>query len=137
MKPHFATPVALHVDLKVDGRFYVSSEIRYWSKLLGMWIVIPVGFLTDLASVPRVPFAYWLVGGKANAAAVVHDFLCKYKIVPREKADAVFLEVAEITKVVAWRRKTMHAGVRAYAIITGKDGATKAPAKDDVYSGGA
>ena len=34
-------------------------------------ITIPAGFKTDLASVPRLPFAYWLTGGTANRPAVL------------------------------------------------------------------
>jgi hypothetical protein len=38
-------------------------------------IEIPIGFETDLASVPRVPIAYWLWGGRAHREAVMHDYL--------------------------------------------------------------
>ena len=38
-------------------------------------ITLPRGFVTDYDSVPRLPLAYWLLGGKRHKAAVVHDFL--------------------------------------------------------------
>ena len=37
--------------------------------------IIPEGFLTDYASVPRVPFAYMLFGGKYNRTGTLHDGL--------------------------------------------------------------
>ena len=36
-------------------------------------IEIPQGYQTDLASVPRIPLAYWRTGGKAVLPAIVHD----------------------------------------------------------------
>lgn len=38
-------------------------------------INIKPGFITDLASVPRIPFAYLMFGGIGNYAAVAHDGL--------------------------------------------------------------
>jgi hypothetical protein len=38
-------------------------------------IIIPEGFVSDMCSVPRIPFAYLLYGGIGNRAGVVHDAL--------------------------------------------------------------
>lgn len=37
--------------------------------------VIPSGMITDFCSVPRVPFAYTLFGGKYNRTGTLHDGL--------------------------------------------------------------
>ena len=37
--------------------------------------MIPEGFVTDFCSVPRVPFAYTLFGGKYNRTGTLHDAL--------------------------------------------------------------
>lgn len=37
--------------------------------------IIPEGMLTDFTSVPRVPLAYTLFGGKYNRTGVLHDGL--------------------------------------------------------------
>ena len=58
-------------------------------------IIIPEGFRTDLASIPRL--LHWLPhlhpNGRCRRAAVVHDFLysksCTYRISRRE-ADEIF-----------------------------------------------
>jgi hypothetical protein len=43
----------------------------------GEWCecIVPQGFVTDYCSVPRVPFAYMLFGGKYNRTGVLHDAL--------------------------------------------------------------
>jgi hypothetical protein len=38
-------------------------------------ITVPVGFETDLASVPRLPLIYMALGGKGPKSSVVHDWL--------------------------------------------------------------
>ena len=53
-------------------------------------IHVPHGFVTNFASVPRLPFAYLLFGGKGNRAAVVHDYLYSQADYPREWCDQVF-----------------------------------------------
>lgn len=50
------------------------SPLVYQSNTVGI-IVVPAGFKTDFASVPRVPIAFWLTGGLAKKAAVLHDYL--------------------------------------------------------------
>jgi hypothetical protein len=37
-------------------------------------ITVPVGFETDLASVPRLPLVYIALAGKGPKSAVVHDY---------------------------------------------------------------
>lgn len=60
----------------------------------GRVITVPVGFLTDLASVPRIPLIYSQLGnrGEAIRPAVLHDYLCREKIIPRAEADLLFHE---------------------------------------------
>lgn len=50
---------------------------------------VPAGFVTDLASVPRLPFAYWAFGNRARRAAILHDWLYTEGW-DREWADSVF-----------------------------------------------
>jgi hypothetical protein len=56
--------------------------------------VVPSGFITDYASVPRAPLTYLLFGGRGNAAAVVHDYLYQIHLpeVGKATADNVFRE---------------------------------------------
>lgn len=52
-------------------------------------LTVPAGFVTDLASVPRMPFAYWAFGNRARRAAILHDWLYTMRY-PREWADSMF-----------------------------------------------
>lgn len=74
------------------------------------WLVVPAGFMTDGASVPRLPLAYMLFGGRARKAATLHDYLYSRRR-DRAFADAVFLAAME-NEESAFVRWFMHAGVR-------------------------
>lgn len=66
-------------------------------------LTVPAGFITDLASVPRIPGAYLLFGNKARRAAIMHDWLYTRKF-DREWADSAFYHAMahEVNKASAW-----------------------------------
>ena len=78
------------------------APLRYRSERLGVEIVVPAEFITDLASVPRAPLAFWIAGGRGTRSAVIHDFPYQFgywitadgdrRHVSRDDTDAVFLE---------------------------------------------
>lgn len=74
---------------------------------------VPSGFITDFASVPRIPLAFWLFGNLGHRAAVVHDWLYSSKEVPRDEADSVLCELLKIT-VSSARANAMWAAVRLF-----------------------
>lgn len=88
------------------------GALAYFSAVLGKLIEVPAGFLTDYASVPRLPLAYAVLGGKGKKAAVVHDWLYKSQSVPRAVADAVFREALEASGYGPVVRAMFYAGVR-------------------------
>lgn len=96
------------------GLWLVLAPLIYESDVLGK-IEVPAGTTTDLASVPRIPLAYWLTGGAAEASAVVHDYLCETQVYTRQlswsKAAKVFLEAMKVEHVPAWRRYAMYIAV--------------------------
>lgn len=83
-------------------------------------LVVPEGFITDYASVPRVPLVYWLVGGVGNAAAVVHDYLYG-GLVPRMTADNAYAACLDASHVKPWQRRVLYAGVRTCGASRYKD----------------
>lgn len=93
------------------------------SAVLYELIEVPTGFVTDFASVPRIPFAYWLAGGAGDAAAVLHDFLYRFRNlfpfpdVTRRQADMVFLEALAASGVTYWRRQLMYFAVRLFGVF--------------------
>lgn len=74
-------------------------------------VIVPAGFITDLASVPRFPGMYLLFGGKARKAAVLHDYLYRESGNGRAWCDAVFYEAMRHEEP-GWRRAIMWMGVR-------------------------
>lgn len=53
-------------------------------------VVVPTGFVTDLASIPTVLFPVLRPDGQYMQAAIVHDYLYWFQISTREHADNVF-----------------------------------------------
>lgn len=101
-------------DNKDDGQWVLTAPLVYRSDVAKQTFTVPIGFQTDLASVPRIPIVYELTGATSNEAAVVHDFLYSTHPVTRAMADAVLQEASDVTGVPAWRRKLMYWGVRVF-----------------------
>lgn len=96
------------------GEWELVAELAFSSAVLGRLIIVPIGFRTDFASVLRLPFVYWLFGGVADEAAVVHDYLYSTGACSRKLADEVFAEASKACGVPAWRRGPMWLGVRLF-----------------------
>lgn len=103
----------LNVKQMSDEDWMLLGDLVYQSDILGE-IVVPLGFVTDFASVPRLPGAYWIAGGKATKEAVVHDYLYRNRIGTRAQADGVFLEAMKLNGQTWWRRRAMWAAVRLF-----------------------
>ena len=109
----FLTPLQVEQIDKDDWK--LLGPLVYWSVVLDRQLIVPEGFVTDFASVPRLPFIYWAAGGCAEAPAVLHDWLYRTgtEKASREQADGVFKEAIE-SRQYYWRLRawTMWAGVR-------------------------
>jgi hypothetical protein len=90
----------------IDPLIYVSEE--------GAEYVVDTGFSSDLASTPRLPFAYLLTGNTAHAPAALHDWLIHTNACPREEADAIFREAMESIGMPPSRIRRMYNAVRAH-----------------------
>jgi hypothetical protein len=93
------------------------DDLIFRSSIVGE-VVVPRGFETDFASVPRIPLAYWLTGDTAHLSAVVHDYLCRIWL-PAGRIDwytaaDVFLEAMRDEGVRAWRRRLMYWAVKYF-----------------------
>ena len=102
-------------DLRVhklpNGRWELLAPITYEVPGIGP-VTVPAGFDTDFASVPRLPFMFWLLGDRADYAAVIHDYLYRTGIVSRSVADKVFRTIAEEEGLGFFARWSMWAGLR-------------------------
>ena len=98
-----------------DKRWELVEELRY-QPLQGRLIVVPIGFQTNFASVPRIPIAFLLAGDTAQKSATVHDYL--YSGIEggfsRKRADAILLQAMKEEGLWWWRRSLMWFGVRLF-----------------------
>lgn len=102
-------------DLANDGQGeWVLHRPLEFVRKNGVRYVVPAGFSTDFASVPRVVFAYLLTGNTAHRPAVLHDWLIRLGICTREEADDIFLEAMESINMPSWRVAMMYQAVCAY-----------------------
>jgi hypothetical protein len=109
-----------------DKHFMLLANLEYRSIILGGTLEIPVGFVTDFASVPRLPIIYNLFGNRAHHESVPHDYLyqkhevmiiqeggsIKNVFVSRDVADSVFLEAMKVREKKLWMCACMFLGVR-------------------------
>lgn len=87
---------------------------------------VPMGFLTDGASVPRV--FWWLIPpwGRYGQAAVLHDYLCETGVVSdglndfyleRDRVDNIFNEAMGVLGVYTITRHIMYIAVCLFRIL--------------------
>jgi len=109
-----------HWRVLAPFKFYFGEEFSE------RHIYVPRGYLTDGASVPQ---AFWNLlppWGVYGQAAVAHDILCEYLsmtqtgkplTITRKQADDALREMMVILNVPVWKRETIYAAVRTYAIV--------------------
>ena len=78
---------------KDDGHWRLIAPLVYQSDVAGMIFTVPTGFITDLASVPRVPIAYLLARhverGERSSRLSVLDAPCAAQYCRRSAARGV------------------------------------------------
>jgi hypothetical protein len=101
----------LNLTVLFDDSFRLVDD--FYVSLEGVEVVVPEGFETDLASVPRLPIVYMAVGGRGHKAAVLHDWLYSTCMFPRLICDQYFYHALRESGVNYFYAKAMYAGVRA------------------------
>jgi hypothetical protein len=111
MKQHTVTFVEEpQVAILLDNRFRLLKDFPVWVD--DEWIIVPEGFETDLSSVPRVPIVFYWLGGRGHKEGILHDWMYKCNMFPREDCDDIFywaLRSERKTKAVSY---AMWKGVR-------------------------
>ncbi len=100
------------LDVADCGRWCVAAPLIYETHD-GQCITVPTGFLTDLASIPRVFHALIPVNGNHRQAAIVHDYLFVTQQFSRAETDGIFLQAMEDCGVRWSQRWAMYVAVRA------------------------
>ncbi len=109
MEPKFLTELETR-DLD-DGTCVLLSDLVYQSDVIGNVITVPKGFVSDKASVPRVPVIYMMFGDRAHREAVIHDYLYQTNMTTKSVADKVFKEAMGARKKGFLIRWGMYLGV--------------------------
>ncbi len=118
-KAGFRSPIVLEVieANSKDTTWMVSDCLIYHSMLTDTTYYIPEGFITNLASIPRL--FYWLFrpSGDMLEASVLHDYLydcvSNYDL-SRSTADAIFYEAMLSTKTPVWKAVLGYRVVRLF-----------------------
>ncbi len=78
----------------------------------GNTIDVPLGFMTDFASIPRIFRFLVSKWGKHGNAAVLHDYCYWAQDRSREESDRIFREAMEVSKTKGWRVFLIYWAVR-------------------------
>ena len=111
---------SIHWDNKLS--VWETDSVVYWIEN-GVDIWVPVGFQTDLATVPPPFSLLFKTFGKHNRAAIVHDYLFKKRgkikghTFTRPEIDRIFLNIMKADGVSSFFRNTMYLFVRLYTLI--------------------
>jgi hypothetical protein len=99
-------------EVGTSNEWKLLAPLLYASDLVNQVIQVPVNFVTDFASVPRIPLAFLLTGNTSHKAAVVHDYLYTTQPFSRSICDAILKEAILVCGEPAWRAQLMYLGVR-------------------------
>lgn len=91
----------------------VEPLVVRWSEG-GDSLVVPSGFVTDFASIPRRLQGFIPKLGPHLCPAIVHDYLYAEQICTRAQADAIFLEMMKDLGVSLATRRMMYWSVRLF-----------------------
>lgn len=125
----FKTPMDARIT--GDGKYWVIlAPLKYEHPDTKKMVTVPRGFVTDLASVPRLFWIAFPPCGKYTPAAVVHDYLYWTQPIDcnQECADNILLMAMKESNVNVTTRNAIYFAVRA----AGKDSLRKnRKAKDE------
>ena len=118
-KYEFLTKLNCDVFDSKKHKIQLTKELRAMTAF-GL-VIVPVGFISDFASIPW--WIRWLIPkmGKYNRSSVVHDFLYQYgrlrkddphSEITQEVADLIYKKLMEAQKVANWRKWTQWKGLR-------------------------
>ncbi|ECH9713658.1 DUF1353 domain-containing protein [Salmonella enterica subsp. enterica serovar Javiana] len=77
-------------------------------------ISVPAGFITDLASVPRIFWTLLPPDGKYAKAAIIHDWMYDNALRTKKEADLIFLDGMTVLGVPRWKRTIMYYAVKLF-----------------------
>ncbi|EAQ5940000.1 DUF1353 domain-containing protein [Salmonella enterica] len=109
----FTTPAILEMLEHYRWRVYEPFEF-YLSDDNSDVIEVPAGFVTDLATIPRIFWTILPPDGKYAKAAIIHDYLYDNALRTKKEADLIFLDGMTVLGVLRLKRKVMYWAVRVF-----------------------
>ncbi|HGA8806982.1 TPA: DUF1353 domain-containing protein [Salmonella enterica subsp. enterica serovar Saintpaul] len=109
----FTAPAILEMLDHYRWRVYEPFEF-YLSDDNSDVISVPAGFVTDLATVPRIFWTLLPPDGKYAKAAIIHDYLYDNALRTKQEADKIFLDGMTVLGVPKWKRAIMYQAVRLF-----------------------
>lgn len=100
-----------------SGKWVLLEDLEFETKR-GQKIIVPKGFVCDLASIPRILRPLFSVNGKHREAAILHDWLyykrgrVAFRSFTREQCDEIFYQEMRARQVGQLKARIMWAGVR-------------------------
>jgi hypothetical protein len=112
----------LNLQEFTPGGVPVPDEWVVFDPLIGLRgngdkIIVPRGYVTDLASIPRLLRGAFNVNGLLRAPAVTHDWLYSSQRYSRAESDAIFLDAMEARGIGRATRYSAYAAVRSFGWI--------------------
>lgn len=133
MSEQKATVGNLHLGRFVEPIYYLLKPTT-WLPDKGQEqlksVNVPVGFITDFASVPRIFWSILPPDGKYTHPAIVHDFLYWTQTGPREDADQILKIMMEDFSVGTATVTAIYSAVRTFG-GSAWDGNTKLKASGE------
>jgi hypothetical protein len=118
MKNARATKGALHVARFKDPTYVLLKQIK-WEPEPSQKdkydpVEVPIGFVTDFASIPRLFWSALRPDGEYTYPAIIHDYLYWTQTRRREVADEIFKVVMEEFGIAAITRNSIYFAVRSF-----------------------
>ena len=107
----FTTDLIL-IDTNTGKDWYLHKDLIWQTEK--QLIIVPAGFRTDLASIPRLIRSFYPKTGKQNRAAVLHDYCYRTPELfdDKAKADRLFLKAMISCGVRKTKAKAFYRGVK-------------------------
>lgn len=104
-----------------DGYYWYLRDNLRWLSAAGAEYIVPAGFVTDFASIPR-PF-WWLLPkwARYGNAAVIHDFNYWEQKIDRKTADRAMVEGMQDLDVGKLTRSLIYFFLRVFGSFAWRD----------------
>ena len=112
-----ALGASLNVSRFVERIYYLTKPVA-WFPNPGQErfrrVDVPVGFITDFASIPAPFWPLLPPDGEYTYPAIVHDFLYWDQERPRQEADEIFRFGMEDLRIPRWKIEAIYGAVRVF-----------------------